>query len=100
MVMRALGDETRLRILESLLLQEKCVTELVQELHCAQPHVSHHLGILRHAGLVEGMRHGKRICYRVMPALQRAGKGDRSQTLDLGCCRLSFPDTMLSSRAG
>jgi len=30
-VMRALGDETRLKILESLLLHEKCVSELVEE---------------------------------------------------------------------
>ncbi len=51
-VLKALGDETRLRILESLLVGEKCVTDLVQELKCAQPHASHHLRILRDAGLV------------------------------------------------
>ena len=50
-VLKAMGDETRLRILESLLLGEKCVTDLTDILRCSQPHVSHHLRILlRDAG--------------------------------------------------
>ena len=64
-VLKAMGDETRLRILESLLLGEKCVSDLTQTLCCSQPHVSHHLRILREAGLVEGHRHVKQVCYRV-----------------------------------
>jgi DNA-binding transcriptional ArsR family regulator len=90
--MRALGDETRLRILESLLTEDKCVGDLVKELQCAQPHVSHHLRILKTAGLVEGLRQGKRICYRVTPAIQRAVKTPRRHALDFGCCRISFPE--------
>ncbi len=58
-ILKALGDETRLRILESLLVSEKCVTDLVQELGCSQPHASHHLRILRDSSLVEGHRCGK-----------------------------------------
>jgi DNA-binding transcriptional ArsR family regulator len=91
-VMRALGDETRLRILESLLIEEKCVSDLVKELERGQPHISHHLRILRSAGLVEGLRQGKRICYRVTPGLQRAIKTPRQHALDFGCCRISFPE--------
>ena len=53
MVLKALTDETRLRILESLLIEEKCVTDIVRELGCPQPHVSHHLRILRNSGVVE-----------------------------------------------
>ena len=41
-VLKALGDETRLRIVESLLIGEECVTDLVCELKCSQPHASHH----------------------------------------------------------
>jgi len=92
--MRALGDETRLRILESLLIEEKCVSDLVKRLQCAQPHVSHHLRILRAAGLVEGLREGKRICYRVTPGIQRAMKAPRRHALDFGCCRISFPEAV------
>lgn len=58
-VLKALADETKLRLLESLLVEERCVTELVRELRCAQPHISHHLRIHRDAGLVEGLRDGK-----------------------------------------
>ena len=50
-VLKALADETRLRILESLLAEEKCVSDLVRELGCTQPHVSHHLRILRDSGV-------------------------------------------------
>ncbi len=99
-VLRALGDETRLRILESLLIQEKCVTDLVKNIRKGQPHVSHHLRILREAGLIEGIRDGKRICYRVSPAMVRALKQDRRQALDFGCCQLSFPETVLAAHIG
>ena len=101
-VLKALGDETRLRILESLLTGEKCVTDLVQELKCSQPHASHHLRILRDSGLVEGHRDGKQVCYRVTPAIQRALADRQGQALDFGCCELRFPATALLSirRAG
>jgi DNA-binding transcriptional ArsR family regulator len=95
MVLKALGDETRLRILESLLIGEKCVTDLVQELKCSQPHASHHLRILRDSGLVEGHRDGKQVCYRVSPSIQRALANRQGQALDFGCCELRFPETAL-----
>ena len=94
-VLKALGDETRLRILESLLIGEKCVTDLVQGLQCSQPHASHHLRILRDAGLVEGHRNGKQVCYRVSPTIQRALANRQGQALDFGCCELRFPETVL-----
>lgn len=95
--LKAMGDETRLRILESLLLGEKCVTDLTSVLHCSQPHVSHHLRILRDAGLVEGHRHGKQVCYRVEPTVQRVMKSRGEQVLDFGCCELRFPTSALLS---
>ena len=66
-VLRAMGEGTRLRILQSLLCREQCVNEIAQELDLPQPHVSHHLQILRSVGLVEGQRDGQRICYRLLP---------------------------------
>ncbi len=90
-MLRALGDETRLRLLEALLVREKCVTDLVKEIRRRQPHVSHHLRILREAGLIEGLRDGKRVSYRITPKLQHVLKGSRSHTIEFGCCRISFP---------
>lgn len=93
-ILRAVGDPTRLAILESLLSHEKCVGELVEELKRPQPYVSHHLRILRQAGLIEGQRDGKQICYRIVPQMQSALKNRGEQGLDFGCCQLSFPVTI------
>jgi ArsR family transcriptional regulator len=96
-VLKALADETRLRLLESLLVEEKCVTELVRELRCPQPHISHHLRILRDAGLVEGLREGKQVCYRIAPTIQRALANRQGQALNFGCCEVRFPETVLAA---
>lgn len=96
-VLKALADETRLRLLESLLVEEKCVTELVRELRCPQPHISHHLRILRDAGLVEGLREGKQVCYRIAPTVQRALANRQGQALNFGCCEVRFPETVLAA---
>ncbi len=94
-VLKAIGDETRLEILECLLLEERCVTELTLTLRCAQPHVSHHLRLLRDAGLVEGLREGKRECYRITPSVQRALVNRQGQALNFGCCEVRFPESAL-----
>lgn len=96
-VLKAMGDATRLQILESLLVGEKCVKDLVQELQCSQPHTSHHLRILREAGLVEGHRAGKQVCYRIVPTVRRALANRQGQALDFGCCELRFPESTLLS---
>jgi len=86
--LRAVADETRIRLLRALLAGEKCVIELVEALGLEQPTVSHHLGLLRRAGLVTARREGKRVVYAVSPEV-RPGDGDAS-SLDLGCCRIEF----------
>lgn len=96
-MLKALADKTRLRILESLLAQEKCVTDLVHELGCSQPHVSHHLRILRDSGVVEGIREGKQVCYRIAPIVQRALANRQGKALNFGCCELRFPESVLAT---
>ena len=67
---RALGDETRLRLLEILTAGERCVSDLMDELGLGQSLVSHHLRALREAGLVTVRREGRRINYAISePAL-------------------------------
>ncbi|HBH82116.1 MAG TPA: ArsR family transcriptional regulator [Nitrospira sp.] len=94
LTLKALADHTRLRILESLLGEEKCVTDLVRGLHCPQPHISHHLRILRDAGLVEGIRAGQQVCYRIAPKVQPLLAHRQGRALNFGCCELRFPDTV------
>ena len=60
---KALGDETRLMIVEMLSEQEMCVCEIIDRLGLSQPAVSHHLKILKHAGILRDTKEGKWIYY-------------------------------------
>jgi DNA-binding transcriptional ArsR family regulator len=60
---RALGDETRLRILRLLVDQDRYLTELANELELSKPTVSHHLAQLRSAGLVTVTEEGNLTFY-------------------------------------
>jgi DNA-binding transcriptional ArsR family regulator len=62
---RALGDETRLRILELLVDGERSVGELIDVTGLGQSLVSHHLRTLRDAGLVITRRDGRWIFYDI-----------------------------------
>ncbi len=76
---RALGDVTRQRMLA--LLEESgelCVSEVARHFTMAQPSISHHLRILRDAGLVTAHKRGKEVYY----ALDREELGR--------CCGLFF----------
>jgi ArsR family transcriptional regulator len=60
----AMGNETRLRMLELLRKRELCVSEICQHFDMTQPSVSHHLDILRRSGLVTRERRGREVFYR------------------------------------
>lgn len=63
---RALGDPIRLRLLSLLLTApggEVCACDLVEPLERSQPTVSHHLKVLREAGLVTATKRGTNVWY-------------------------------------
>jgi len=62
---KALGDETRLRILGLLLSGEVCVCNIHESLRIPQSKASRHLAYLRRSGLVETRRDGLWIHYRL-----------------------------------
>jgi DNA-binding transcriptional ArsR family regulator len=63
---RALGDETRVRILRLLEQRgELGVGALTDELGLAQPKVSNHLACLRWCGFVTARREGRRVLYAI-----------------------------------
>lgn len=65
-VFKLLSDETRLRVLMHLIREgELHVTALCDKLGQSQPAVSHHLALLRVAGLIEARRDGKHNFYSV-----------------------------------
>lgn len=63
---QALGDNTRLRLLNLMADQEICVCYLVEILEQGQPKISRHLAYLRNAGIVEARRDGKWMHYRIV----------------------------------
>jgi ArsR family transcriptional regulator len=72
---QALGDRTRLRLLNLLVGGELCVCYFVALLGEAQPKISRHLAYLRRSGLVAARRDGKWMHYRfVRPADERMGQ--------------------------
>ena len=64
---KALGEPTRLRILAHLQRGECCACEVQRALDVPANLLSHHLKVLREAGLVHGARRGRWIDYRVEP---------------------------------
>lgn len=65
---RALADPARVAILNRLAgADEVCVCNFVDALDIGQPTVSHHLRVLREAGLVESTRRGTWAYYRLVP---------------------------------
>jgi len=62
---QALGDRTRLRLLNIIGEDEICVCFFVEALAESQPKISRHLAYLRRAGVVSARRQGKWIHYRV-----------------------------------
>src|SRR5215213_9818948 len=66
---RALGDPLRWRIMELLATEQLCVAHLAEELATAQPLVSHHLKVLREAGLIEPDRYRYWTYYRLRPGV-------------------------------
>ena len=67
-VFKALADPTRVSIVNRLASGEECcVCDLTDAFALSQPTVSHHLRILRDAGLVEAERRGTWAYYRLVP---------------------------------
>jgi DNA-binding transcriptional ArsR family regulator len=79
---RALGDETRLRILKLLSERDHYLTELAQELELSKPTIKHHLAQLRVAGLVTLTDEGSLTYYSLRrDRLEAAGKEVRDYLL-------------------
>ena len=74
-VLQALGQDTRLKIFKVLSLGMFCVCELEEIFGISQPAISHHLGILKDAGLVESCREGQWVLYKAN--LQRIAECQR-----------------------
>jgi ArsR family transcriptional regulator len=75
---KALADETRQKIMALCCCQELSVSDIVDQLEVSQPTVSHHLKILKSAGLVVVKRRGKEVYYML-----------NQERLANGCCQVA-----------
>ena len=83
--LKALGEETRLRILRLLFKQPLSVNEISERLDVSQYNISKHLRVMREAGLLELEKQGKQRLYSVVQDL-KAQVAANNNILDLGCC--------------
>ena len=107
-IFQALGDRTRLRLLNLVADGEVCVCFFVEVLGEPQPKISRHLGVLRSAGLVAARRDGKWMHYRatfpdelaplfetVITALRADPEMARDRvTLARACCSTRVPELL------
>lgn len=86
-VLKVLADETRLAVMRRLMQGPQRVAELNEPLQVEQTLLSHHLRVLRDAGLVSSRRVGKAVEYRLSEQVESKRRG---AVLELGCCKLDF----------
>ena len=107
---QALGDRTRLRLLNLMAGGEVCVCFFVEVLDEPQPKISRHLAYLRSAGLVRTTRAGKWVSYAIVPpenavarqafeAVMKAIEDDRDfqrdrAALARACCSPRVPEQL------
>ncbi len=84
--MKALGDPTRLALVALLARREYCVCDLMTALRLPQSTCSHHLGVLRRAGLVRDRRgrDARWVYYSLVPEAVGTLRERLEVTLDLG----------------
>ena len=90
--LKALSEPIRLRIVDLLRHGEMAVGDIAEFLETELVTVSHHLKILKHAGLVEVKRDGRFMIYSLRSDLLQKAGGRSRQYLNLGCCRIEVPD--------
>ncbi len=88
--LRALGEETRVRIVSLLMERSMDVGAISDALGVSAYNVSKHLRVLREAGLLEVEKEGRLRRYALPEAIKRDAAA--GHVLDLGCCSFQFAD--------
>ena len=91
-LLQAIAEPNRIRIIECLWQGSKNVTELANLLEVKIVNVSHHLGVLRAAGLVRQEKKGRFVVYSLHTDYFTIVTGSPTH-LDLGWCQLTIPRT-------
>jgi len=89
-LLRVIAHPTRIKILEELTQNVKCVGDLKSYLEASQPNVSQHLSLLRRSGIIDFYVHGRLKCYflvdPMIPDLLEVLKKTYSEELPAPAC--------------
>src|SRR5262249_25915845 len=88
-LLAALAAPERLQIVRFLRGGPRNVGEIAEMLHTAAVNVSHHLNVMKTAGLIHGEKHGRFVLYSLVPGVLQMDKS--LDHVNLGCCRLELP---------
>ena len=83
--LKALADETRMKLVELLLRHDCCVRALAKRLGVSEAAVSQHVKVLREAGLVNGERRGYFMHYQVRRETLRELGAEIAALADVSC---------------
>lgn len=97
--LKALSEPLRLRIVDLLRQGELTVGDIAESLETELVTVSHHLKILKNAGLLELKRDGRFHVYRLRADLLQSSDKNQQEFLNLGCCRIEVPKKSSESGA-
>ena len=92
-LLSALAAPERLKIVRLLGDGERNVTQITESLKIPPLNVSHHLTVLKTAGLINSEKRGRFVWYALRPGVleEAVDAGIPKEALNLGCCRIEFP---------
>lgn len=94
--LKVLADATRLAVIQRLMHGACHVGTLGEDLGVEQSLLSHHLRLMRDAGLVTARRDGKAVLYSLAPGI---GVRSPGRTINLSCCQLKFEESVPKGKA-
>jgi DNA-binding transcriptional ArsR family regulator len=100
-LLKAIADPDRLKIIQYLADGAHSVGEIAEAIDEKMVNVSHHLGVLRHAGFVIAKKQGRFVAYALSPEFFPKQKKKSSLQVELGCCCLTLsPNSANALRIG
>ncbi|MFN0022513.1 MAG: ArsR/SmtB family transcription factor [Parvularculaceae bacterium] len=82
-----LSNPVRLAVVRALGLAPRTVSDLLDKIAIEQNLLSHHLKVLREGGLVVTERVSRSVRYSLAPGVSV----EQARSINLGCCRVTFP---------
>jgi DNA-binding transcriptional ArsR family regulator len=96
-LLAALAAPERLKIVRFLRDGPRNVGEIADMLQTAAVNVSHHLNVMKTAGLINGQKQGRFVLYSLVPGVLEMDEA--WDHINLGCCRLELPSQVKDDTA-